>query len=132
VWRSLAVAVLLLAGCADEGPPQPLTSLDIRSRVFGHLMEARQGDRAPYLIRFEHADRAEIYGETREFARWYADDRLGLCLQRYRAPPVCAPFYQLNVSHFRWGKTTLSDLTIRRPHLDFDHDRDRPFLFPTH
>jgi hypothetical protein len=132
MWRALAVAVLLLAGCADEGPPQALTSLDIRSRLFGHLMEARQDDQAPYLIRFARANRAEIYGETREFARWYADDPQGLCLQYYRAPPLCAPLYQLNVSHFRWGNTTLSDLTVRRPHFDFDQDRGRSFLFPEH
>lgn len=129
MWRSLALALLLLTGCAEEGPPQPLTSLDIRARVFGQLMEARPDGGAPYQIRFERGGRAEVYGETREFAHWYADDRRGLCLQPYRAPPACAPVYQLNVSHFRWGNTTLSALTIG-PQFDFDHDRNRSFLFP--
>jgi hypothetical protein len=127
--RSLALAVLLLAGCVEEGPPAPLTTLGIRTRLFGHLMEAREADAAPYFIRFGRGDRAVITGETREFARWYADTELGLCLQRHLTPPTCAPLYQLNVAHFRWGNTMLSDLTVRTPGLD--HDRDHPF-FPPH
>jgi hypothetical protein len=126
--RSLALVLLLLAGCAaEEGPPQPLTSLGIRTQLFGHLMAATDNKGVHYLIRFERGGRAEINDETREFARWYADDRQGLCLQRYQAAPTCAPLYQLNVAHYRWGDTVFNDLTIRTPGLDRDH----PF-FPEH
>ncbi len=126
--RSLVLAALLLAGCAlEEGPPPALTPLQIRERIFGHMMEATEKDGTSYTIRFERADVAEIFGKTREFARWYADVEHGFCLQRYGAAPVCAPFYELNVAHFRWGDTVFADLTVRTPGLGREHEPLAPF-----
>jgi hypothetical protein len=131
VPRALLLGALLLAGCTlDEGPPQPLTPLAIRSRLFGHMLEATPAGGARYLIRFARPNQAEIIGQSREFVRWYIDAARGLCLQRYQAEPACAPLYQLNVAHFRWGDTVLSDLTVRTPGFDRDRDRDGPGLFP--
>jgi hypothetical protein len=122
----LLLAVLLVAACAeDEGPAPPLTSLQIRQRLFGHQMEATEKDGSTYLIRFERINVAEIIGKTRDFAHWYTDPQSGLCLQRYQEQLVCAPLYELNVAHYRWGDTVFADLTVRTPGLG--HDFDRPF-----
>lgn len=126
-----AVVLLLPAGCAQpEEPPEALTPLVIRSFLVGHLMEVNAPDRDRYLIRFEHGDRAEIIGETAEYARWYTDAALGLCIQYHDQAPRCAPLFALNAAHYRWGDAAFSDLTIRdrrfdsRPDLRFDRQFD--------
>lgn len=130
--RRTALAVLmLLAGCArGDEPPAMLSPFETRTSLYDHLMEVAVpgGDR--YLIRFERGDRAEIIGENAEFARWYTDLKLGLCLQQYRLAPRCAPLYALNLSHYRWGDATLSDLTVRSPGGDFSSDRGVGMPFP--
>lgn len=124
--RLLLLAALLLAACAaEEGPPPALTGHQIRERLFGHMMEATAKDGSRYTIRFRRINVAEIIGATREFAQWSADSRSGLCLQRYGAPLQCAPLYQLNVAHYRWGDTVFADLTVRVPGLG--HGFDQPF-----
>lgn len=80
-------------------------------------MEATGSDGARYLTRFERVNYAERIGKASEYVRWYADAEHGLCFQDYGAAPVCAPLYQINAAHFRWGDTTFSDLTIREPGL---------------
>lgn len=125
--RLLLPALLLLAACAaEEGPPQPLTALEIRSRVFGRMMEATDPKGGRYFIRFQDGNTAEIIGDTREFVRWYAGTPQGLCLQPHDGPVHCAPLYQLGVAHFAWGDTRLTDFTVRRPEF-FGHDQSGAF-----
>ncbi|HWI28922.1 MAG TPA: hypothetical protein VN668_18240 [Stellaceae bacterium] len=124
--RLVLLAVLLLAGCAAEPQPQPLTPLRIRERLAGRLMAATVPGGGQFFIRFGRSGRAEVIGQAREFARWSADDQRGLCLLRQGAPPECAPVYQLNVSHFRWGATALGDLGVPGPERPFDRDRFGP------
>ena len=122
--RLLILAGLLLAGCAaaDE-PPERLSALDIRAALFHHLIDATAPDGTHYFIRFIRPSTAEIIGKTREFARWTTDPEHGLCLALHEEPPRCAPVFRLNVAHFQWGATLLSDLGSRRPDFDFGHDR---------
>jgi hypothetical protein len=132
VTRRIAlVFLLLLAGCAlPEEPPELLTPLVIRSFLVGHLMEVNTPGSERYLIRFERGDRAVIIGETADFARWYTDAELGLCIQYHDQAARCAQLFALNVAHYRWGDATLSDLTIRdrrfdfRPDIRFEHQFD--------
>lgn len=128
----LILAGLLLAGCAaaDE-PPERLSALDIRASLSHRLIDATAPDGTHYFIRFSRPSTAEIIGTTSEFARWTVDPEHGLCLALHQEPPRCAPVYRLNVAHFRWGDTLLSDISIRRPGFDFDHDRfHQPSPFP--
>lgn len=121
--RIALVSWLLLAGCArPDEPAELLSPLMIRSFLVGHLMEVSAPDSDRYLIRFGHSDLAEIIGETADFARWYTDAALGLCIQRHDAPARCAPLFALNVAHYRWGDATLSDLTVRDRRFDFRPD----------
>lgn len=113
--RWLAFALLLLAGCANEDANEPLTGVYVFELFYGRTMEATAADGTRYLYRFERTSMAQRIGETSEYVRWYSDPEKGLCLQDYGKPPVCAPVYQLNVAHFRWGDTVFSDLTIRQP-----------------
>ncbi|HXZ01488.1 MAG TPA: hypothetical protein VEI03_15945 [Stellaceae bacterium] len=121
--RAIALAVLLLpAGCAQPEAPELLSPLLIRSYLVGHLVEVSAPDRDRYLIRFEHGDRAVIVGETADFARWYADAELGLCIQYHDQGARCAPLFAVTVAHYRWGDATLNDLTIRDRRFDFRPD----------
>ena len=112
--RALAVLLVLsLAACASEEELNaPLSPIMIRDDFYGHMMEAQAPDGTRTIYRFWRANTGQRIGETDEFIRWYADDT-GLCLQSHDATPVCAPVYQLNVAHFRWGDQIFSDLTIR-------------------
>lgn len=115
--RCLACALLLLlSGCAsDEDASEPLTGVYVYELFYGRTMEATTADGTHYVYFFERTTLAQKIGETSEYIRWYTDPEQGLCLQDYGAAPVCAPVYQLNVAHFRWGTTLFADLTIRQP-----------------
>jgi len=131
--RALFCLCLLLAACAEEGPPAALSGFDIRNRFFGHMMEAQAPDGTRTIYRFWRTNQAQRIGETTEFVRWYTDPT-NLCLQDHAAAPVCAPVYQLNPAHYRWGDLTFADLTVRPPDLGygFDHDRDHNPGFMLH
>ena len=115
--RSAAPALfLLLAACAEDADfSQPLTALQIRDRLVGREMEATSSHGARYGIYFQHTNFAQLYDGTAEYARWYADDAKGLCMQQRDLPEYCAPVYQLNVAHFRWGDTIFGEIGVRIP-----------------
>jgi hypothetical protein len=113
---------LLLAACGtEEDPSQPLPPVYISEQLFGHTIEATTSGGAHYLLRFDRSDYAERIAETSEFVRWYTAADRGLCLEAYGAAPVCAPLYQINVQHFRWGDTLFSDLSIPDPGFGGGH-----------
>jgi hypothetical protein len=127
--RSWLLALLLLTACGSEQEAsQPLTPLQIRSQLFEHMVEATDPQGGRYFIRFHRGNTAEIISNTSEFARWYPDVDKGLCLQLHDDPPRCAPLYQTNPSHYQWGGTMFSDLTVRSP--DVYQDRNGLHAFP--
>jgi hypothetical protein len=115
-WRSrIAVlaglaALLLLAACAPEdGIDQPLSALNIRARLAGHsVIVSDNGGR--FYLSFAPNGVARYEGETAEFVQWRAAEGDGLCLKWHDRPETCAPLYQLNVAHFRWGDMLFNDL----------------------
>jgi hypothetical protein len=109
--RAIIAATLFLAGCSGEEANAPLDPLDLRMAFAGHTFQVESPDKPRYLVHFRLNGVADIVSAEPEFARWHADSRQGLCLQKQEAAAVCAPVYQLNVAHFRWGDTVLSDLT---------------------
>lgn len=111
--RAALVACLFLPGCSGEEINEPLNPLDLRIALVGHTFNVTAPGVPRYVIHFRANGVADTVSSESEFARWYADSSLGLCLQRQKAAPACAPVYQLNVAHFRWGSAVLSDLTIR-------------------
>ena len=133
--RPLLLALLLLTACASEQEAsQPLTPLQIRSQLFGHMVQVTDPQGGRYFIRFHRGNTAEIITDTSEFARWYPDVEKGLCLQLHDKPPRCAPLYQTNPSHYQWAGTMFSDLTVRAPDIYQDRNGLRPFpetFFPT-
>ena len=125
------LSLVLLAACAPEGPPEPLSTFEIRDRFFGHMMEAQAPDGTRTIYRFWRANQAQRIGDASEFIRWYADGT-NLCLQEHDAAAVCAPVWQLNPAHYRWRDLTFSDLTVRQPDIGFDRDRDHNPGFMLH
>ena len=92
IVKGRALLLLLLASCGvDEDFSQPLTALQVRSRIVGHSIRATDSSGASYGIYFRRTDFAEIYDDTVEYVRWYADDAHGLCLQLRDEPERCAP-----------------------------------------
>jgi hypothetical protein len=105
-------ALLFLAACvADPTPIGPLSALDIRARLIERTIVATSDGGRTYFIRFERNGRALINDDTAVFGAWHVDER-GLCLKAHEAAESCAPVYQLNVAHFRWGDTALGDLSV--------------------
>jgi hypothetical protein len=117
----LAAALLTLTACVAEPTPiGPLSALEIRARLAERTIVATSDAGHVYFIRFERTDRALVTDDGATYRHWLADER-GLCLQQPDAIEICAPVYQLNTAHFRWGDTVLGDLALPPP--------DRP-LFP--
>ncbi len=125
---SLAGA-LLLAACDTpaEETTGPLSSVDTWTRLSSHKAEFNDGTDQRYQVVFERNGFTQIVTpSSAEYGRWVVDDQKGLCLQKEGSPQTCAPLYQLNVSHYKWGETsfTLVDAGLRngfpfyyRPHL---------------
>ena len=121
---SLAGA-LLLSACDTpaEEAAAPLSSVDTWARLSGHTAEFNDGTDERYQVFFERNGFTQIVTpSSAEYGRWVVDDRSGLCLQRHGGPQICAPLYQLSVSHYRWGDTpfNLVDAGLR-DHFPFYH-----------
>jgi hypothetical protein len=70
IVKGRALLLLLLASCGvDEDFSQPLTALQVRSRIVGHSIRATDSSGASYGIYFRRTDFAEIYGTNRNVAR---------------------------------------------------------------
>lgn len=106
-------ALFLLAACAaDDDQDQPLTYWQFWTRLAGHTVEATDSNGQRYHVRLATTGVATITGGTAEFGQWHTDERNNLCLRKFEGPEVCAPLYQLNVAHYRWGETVLTVLDL--------------------
>src|ERR1700690_4148505 len=121
--------VLLLAACdtpADE-TATPVSPVETWARLSNHTAEFNDGTDDRYQVVFNGSGFTQIVTpNSAEYGRWVVDDQKGLCLQKDGGSQVCAPLYQLGVSHYKWGETAfnLVDVGVHssfpfyyRPHL---------------
>jgi hypothetical protein len=124
----LATALVLLAACAEEEPPRPLSPLEIRYYLGDHLLIAHAAGTA-YYLRLGRNGVARRENRDAEFGRWHTGPQGGLCIGWHERPESCAPLYRLTVSHYQWGETTFNDLDAgTRPGRfeHFEHERHGP------
>jgi hypothetical protein len=103
--------VLLLAACDTpaEETTTPVSSVDTWTRLSDHTAEFNDGTDQRYQVVFNRSGFTQIVTpSSAEYGRWVVDDQKGLCLQKDGSPQICAPLYQLSVSHYKWGETSFN------------------------
>jgi hypothetical protein len=117
----------LPVSCCWRPAIRPLRRRPRRTRLSDHTAEFNDGTDQRYQVVFNRSGFTQIVTpSSAEYGRWVVDDQKGLCLQKDGSPQICAPLYQLSVSHYKWGETSfnLVDAGFRagfpfyyRPHL---------------